>query len=66
MKDYVGKSHTFPDGNKLEVIQAKTREIDNETQVFLTVMTYQGRSLPRKTVMTYKQFDAEFGHLFVD
>lgn len=66
MRNYVGKSHTFPDGNRMEIIQSKVREIDNETQLFLTIMTYQGKSLPRKTVMTYKQFEDAFGHLFAD
>lgn len=64
MRNLAGKFHVFEDGSKLEVLQVKLREVDNETKHFLTILITQSRSLPRKTIMTYEQFERQYGHLF--
>jgi hypothetical protein len=64
MSDLVGKSFTFDDDSKIEVIQVKKRE---ENTTIVEVVTYnisQGRSLPRKLVMEKSLFIQHFGHLF--
>jgi hypothetical protein len=64
MTDLVGKSFTFEDGSKIEVIQIKSREEHNS---YIDVVTYhisQGNSVPRKLVMEKKIFLDNFGHLF--
>lgn len=60
----VGKKFLFDDGNVIEVIQVKSREVDNETSLWVTYQTYQGSSLPRKLVMKEEEFINTFGHLF--
>lgn len=64
MRNLVGKSHVFDDGSILEVVQSKIREHDGEPKHFLTIMITQGRSLPRKMIITYEQFELQYGHLF--
>lgn len=64
MKDLVGKSHTFDDGNKIKVVQVKEREVNEVIQPFITYEISQPNSLPRKLVMTGKQFTDAYGHLF--
>jgi hypothetical protein len=66
MTDLVGKSFTFEDGSKIEVIQIKSREQNNEYHDVVTYHISQGRSLPRKLVMEKKIFMDNFGHLFKD
>jgi hypothetical protein len=64
MTELVGKSYTFDDGSKIEVIQIKQRE---EHSSLIEVVTYhisQGNSLPRKLVMEKRTFIENFGHLF--
>lgn len=63
-QELVGKNYTFEDGNVIRVIQIKEREIDNELQPFVTYEIFQGRNLPRKLVMTMRQFIDNYGHLF--
>ena len=60
----VGSSHTFDDGQKIEVIQVKGREVDGTEALYVTYQTSHPRGLPRKLVMSEKQFIAEYGHLF--
>ena len=67
MNDYelVGKKYTFDDGNAIEVIQIKERNINEDgATLYVTYCIYQGISLPRKLVMTIKEFVATYGHLF--
>jgi hypothetical protein len=63
--DLVGKKYTFDDGNVIEVIQVKERNINEDgAMLYVTYSIYQGRSLPRKLVMTMKEFMNTYGHLF--
>ena len=56
----VGKSHTFDDGDKLEVIQVKRRD----DGPWITYMTHQGPGIPRKLMLRFDQFHELYGHLF--
>jgi len=56
----LGKSHTFDDGDKIEVVQVKRR--DNGPWV--TYHVHQGPGIPRKLTMTVREFDDLYGHLF--
>lgn len=63
--DLVGKSYTFEDdGTIMTIIQAKSKEVEGEPDTMITYTIAQGRSLPRKLVMPYKDFIGQFGHLF--
>ena len=63
--DLVGKKYTFDDGNVIEVIQVKERNINEDGAVlYVTYYIYQGRSLPRKLVMHMPEFMNTYGHLF--
>lgn len=57
----VGKSYTFEDGDKLEVIQIKQR---SEDEILVHFLTYQGPGIPRKLVMNGPAFLEAYGHLF--
>jgi hypothetical protein len=58
---FVGKSHTFPDGDRIEVFQVKER---GPEQQLVSYYVYQGPGIPRKLVMTLKEFTETYGHLF--
>jgi hypothetical protein len=64
MSDLVGKSFTFEDGARIEVIQVKTREVNNVSSEYITYTVVTGNSLPRKLVMEINQFKDNYGHLF--
>lgn len=59
--DLVGKSHTFPDGDSIKVMQIKLRDAD---QYWVTYHIQQGPGIPRKLVMTLEEFTNTYGHLF--
>lgn len=56
----LGKSHTFEDGDKIEVVQVKRRD----TGPWITYHIYQGPGIPRKMVMMADEFNQTYGHLF--
>lgn len=56
----LGKSHTFEDGDKIEVVQVKRRD----TGPWITYHIYQGPGIPRKMVMMADEFSQTYGHLF--
>lgn len=61
----VGKSYSFPDGVRIEVLQIKMREDElGHTVPIITYTTQQGKSLPRKLLMKQSEFITAFGHLF--
>ena len=63
--ELVGKKYTFDDGNVIEVIQVKERNINEDgALLYVTYYIYQGRSLPRKLVMNMTEFMNTYGHLF--
>ena len=57
----VGKKHIFDDGDKIEVIQIKSRNADDH---LVTVHITQGPGIPRKLVLSPTQFIDMYGHLF--
>jgi hypothetical protein len=63
-QELVGKSYSFEDGNTIEVIQIKHREVNGETTPCVTYQIYQGSNLPRKLILTLNEFLGSFGHLF--
>lgn len=62
-EEYVGKSYTFEDGNKIEVIQCKRTDEDRGGHL-MTYLISQGPGIPRKLVMGAHEFINTFGHLF--
>ena len=61
----VGKTHVFPDGDRIEVIQIKKSDPSRGGQL-VTYLVYQGPGIPRKLVMGIDEFIGTFGHLFKD
>lgn len=62
--ELVGKKHVFDDGNVIEIVQIKQREVDGQTTPCVTYQIYQGANLPRKLIITVNEFIGTFGHLF--
>lgn len=56
----LGKSHTFEDGDRIEVVQVKRRD----TGPWITYHVYQGPGIPRKMLMEAEEFSQTYGHLF--
>jgi hypothetical protein len=56
----LGKSYTFEDGDRIEVVQVKRR--DNGP--WITYHVHQGPGIPRKLIMMADEFDVTYGHLF--
>lgn len=61
MKNLVGKSYRFEDGDSIAVTQIKIRD-GNEPWVTYTIQ--QGPGIPRRLVMTLFEFVNTYGHLF--
>jgi hypothetical protein len=61
MNDLVGKSHTFPDGDSITVVQIKMRDAN---RLWVTYNIQQGPGIPRKLVMPLDEFMGTYGHLF--
>jgi len=62
-EELVGKSYTFEDGSKIEVIQCKKTDEDRGGHL-ITYFISQGPNLPRKLVMPFNAFMDNFSHLF--
>jgi hypothetical protein len=61
--ELLGKSYIFEDGNAIEVIQVK--KTDPDRGHLIKYLIHQGSlNLPRKLVMSTKEFNDSFGHLF--
>jgi hypothetical protein len=56
----LGKSYTFEDGDRIEIVQIKRRD----TGPWITYHVHQGPGIPRKLLMTAEEFDITYGHLF--
>lgn len=63
-EELAGKSYTFEDGNKIEVIQVKKTDEDRGGHLVTYLISQGSLNLPRKLVMTIKEFMDNFGHLF--
>lgn len=55
-----GKSYSFEDGGRIEVIQLKDREDGTWVHYFISM----NDSLPRKLLMRADEFIKTYGHLF--
>lgn len=62
MNNLVGKSYTFEDGGKIEVIQTKQRD----DGLWVHYRISMNDSLPRKLVMKHDEFMNHYKHLFKD
>ena len=59
----VGRSYTFEDGNKIEIIQV--REVDEHRRgSSVTYLAYQGPGIPQKLILNLEQFIDIYGQLF--
>jgi hypothetical protein len=59
----VGRSYTFEDGNRMEIIQV--REVDElRGGASITYLAYQGPGIPQKLVLNLEQFIDIYGQLF--
>jgi hypothetical protein len=58
-----GKSYTFEDGNKIEVVQVVRRD-DGLMVTFNTSVVGHDNIIPRKNLMLYEEFVSNYGHLF--
>jgi hypothetical protein len=56
----LGKSYTFEDGDRIEVVQVKRRDIGP----WITYHIYLCPGIPRKLLMTAEEFEVTYGHLF--
>lgn len=61
INNLVGKVYQFEDGDKIQVIQIKSR---NEDDILITVHITQGPGIPRKLVFSIGEFVESYGHLF--
>ena len=61
MKDIVGLSHTFEDGDSITVIQIKIRDGNIP---WVTYAVQQGPGVARRLVMQIDEFVSTYGHLF--
>lgn len=64
MNELVGQYYVFEDGDKIEVIQMKTRVPTDPDETLVTFHITQGNSIPRKLVMKLPEFLDAYGHLF--
>ena len=60
-EEFVGKSFEFEDGATITIVQIKRRD----DGFWVTYETVFARGLPRRLVMTERDFINTFGHLFV-
>ena len=59
----VGKSYTFDDGNRIEVIQVREKD-EHRGGASVTYFAYQGPGIPQKLVLNLEQFIEIYGQLF--
>lgn len=60
ISQYLGKTHTFEDGDKIEITQIKRRD----SGWWVTYNIHQGPGIPRRLLMIFEEFVDTFGHLF--
>jgi hypothetical protein len=59
----VGRSHTFDDGKRMEIIQIK--EVDElRGGASVTYLAYHGPGIPQKLILNLEQFIDIYGQLF--
>ena len=58
-----GKSYTFEDGNRMEIIQVKEKD-ELRGGASVTYLAYQGPGIPQKLILNLEQFMDIYGQLF--
>jgi hypothetical protein len=64
MSSLIGKSYTFDDGVNIKIVQIKLREENGIVSPFVTYESTSGNGIPRKLILSEKDFIHQFGHLF--
>jgi hypothetical protein len=59
----VGRSYTFEDGNRMEIIQVREQD-ELRGGASVTYLAYQGPGIPQKLVLNLEQFIDIYGQLF--
>jgi len=59
----VGKSYTFEDGNRMEIIQVREQD-ELRGGASVTYLAYQGPGIPQKLILNLEQFIDIYGQLF--
>ena len=59
----VGRSYTFEDGNRMEIIQVREQD-ELRGGASVTYLAYQGPGIPQKLVLNLDQFIDIYGQLF--
>jgi hypothetical protein len=59
----VGKSYTFEDGNRMEIIQVREQD-ELRGGASVTDLAYQGPGIPQKLILNLEQFMDIYGQLF--
>ena len=63
IEDLVGKSHTFEDGNRMEIVQVREQD-ELRGGASVTYLAYQGPGIPQKLILNLEQFMDIYGQLF--
>lgn len=61
MKNLLGKSYTFEDGDSITVSQIKERD---GNQLWVTYLVQKGPGIAQKLVLPIEEFNHHYGHLF--
>lgn len=59
--ELVGKSHTFEDGDKIEVFQVKERD---GNELYVSYYVTRGPGIPQKLILPMNEFMGHYSHLF--
>jgi len=59
----VGRSYTFEDGNRMEIIQVREQD-ELRGGASVTYLAYQGPGIPQKLILNLEQFIDIYGQLF--
>jgi len=59
----VGKSYTFEDGNRMEIVQVREQD-ELRGGASVTYLAYQGPGIPQKLILNLEQFMDIYGQLF--
>jgi hypothetical protein len=59
----VGKSYTFEDGNRMEIVQVREQD-ELRGGASVTYLAYQGPGIPQKLILNLEQFIDIYGQLF--
>lgn len=64
IENYIGKTYEFDDGRSIKIIDVRLRD-EGEVQYFVNYeITYDRSAVPKRLLMTEREFIANFNHLF--